>query len=152
MAPASDVLKANRSIPAAVVIPVLTYPDVGEAVAFLTAAFGFTERVRIPENHRAQMAFGAGGGLIVADSGSTRRPPQPDDGETHSVMVRVDDVDAHVERARANGARILQEPRDYEYGERQYHAQDPAGHRWTFSQTLDDVEPERFGAKSIGGA
>src|SRR5439155_26074457 len=47
--------------------------------------------------------------------------------------------------ARSCGARILMEPTDFEYGERQYSAEDPAGHRWTFSETLDDVAPEAWG-------
>src|SRR5258708_6766539 len=98
-------MRANRSIPAATVIPVLTYPDVREAVAWLSAAFGFAEQVRIGDNHRAQLRFGAGA-VIVADAHGDRRPPGP--GEvTHSVMVRVDDAWAHCERARAHGARIL---------------------------------------------
>ena len=44
-------------------------------------------------------------------------------------MVRVADAKAHCERARAHGARIVLEPVDFEYGERQYDAADPAGHR-----------------------
>ena len=42
--PAGGAVKPNRSIPSATVIPVLIYPDVREAVAWLTAAFGFAER------------------------------------------------------------------------------------------------------------
>ncbi len=53
--------KPNRCIPAATVIPVLIYPDVRAAVAWLSAAFGFAARVRIGENHRAQFRFGARG-------------------------------------------------------------------------------------------
>ena len=122
-------------------IPVLIYPDVREAVAWLTDAFGFAERVQIGENHRSQLAFGDGA-VIVGDVRHDRRPPRP--GEvTHSVVVRVDAVDAHCERARAHGATILMEPTDFEYGERQYTAEDPAGHQWTFSETLDDVAPRR---------
>lgn len=60
-------------------------------------------------------------------------------------MVRVEDVNAHYARAKASGARILMEPTDFEYGERQYSAEDPAGHQWTFSQTLADVAPEEWG-------
>ncbi len=136
-------MKPNRSIPESVVIPVLIYPDVREAVAWLTAAFGFVERVRIGENHRSQLRFGDGA-VIVGDVRHDRRPPRA--GEvTHSVMVRVDDVVAHCDRARAHGAQILMEPIDFEYGERQYTAADPAGHQWTFSETLDDVAPEAWG-------
>jgi uncharacterized glyoxalase superfamily protein PhnB len=136
-------LKRNRSIPPAAVIPVLVYPDVRAAVAFLTAAFGFTERVQIGEDHRSQLRFGDGA-VIVGDVRGDRRPPRPGE-EDHSVVVRVEDARAHCEHARAHGARILREPQDYEYGERQYEAEDPAGHRWIFSETLRDVAPEEWG-------
>jgi uncharacterized glyoxalase superfamily protein PhnB len=136
-------MKKNRSIPSATVIPVLIYPDVREAVAWLTAAYGFVERLQIGEDHRSQLAFGDGA-VIVGDVRRDRRPPR--DGEvTHSVTVRVDDVNAHCNRAREHGARILMEPTDFEYGERQYTAADPAGHQWTFSETLDDVDPATWG-------
>ena len=136
-------MKSNRSIPSAVVIPVLIYPDVREAVSWLTAAFGFEERLQIGENHRSQLKFGEGA-VIVADVHGQQRPPRR--GEvTHSVVVRVDDARAHCERARSHGARIVMEPTDWEYGERQYAAEDPAGHRWTFSETLEDVDPADWG-------
>jgi uncharacterized glyoxalase superfamily protein PhnB len=141
-------MKPNRSIPSATVIPVLVYPDVRAAVAWLADAFGFEERVRIGEDHRAQLRFGDGA-MIVADEGHERRAPRPDEG-AHSVMVRVDDARAHCERARAHGARIRMEPTDFEYGERQYHAEDLAGHRWTFSETLTDVAPEEWGGTAVG--
>jgi uncharacterized glyoxalase superfamily protein PhnB len=140
-------VRPNRSIPTSTVIPVLIYPDVREAVSWLTAAFGFTERLQIGENHRSQLGVGDGA-VIVGDVRADRRPPRP--GEvTHSVMVRVDDARAHCERARANGARIVMEPTDHEYGERQYTAEDPAGHQWTFSETIADVAPEEWGGISV---
>jgi len=140
-------LKLNRSIPRSTVIPVLIYPDVREAVDWLGRAFGFVERVRIGENHRAQLSFGEGA-VIVGDVRNERRPPRP--GEvTHSVMVRVDDVHAHCRRAREHGAHILMEATDFEYGERQYAVEDPAGHQWTFSETLADVAPEEWGGTSV---
>ena len=130
----------------------LVYPDVREAVAWLGAAFGFVERLRIGENHRAQLKVGRGaagdGAVIVADVRGDRRPPRA--GEvTGSVTVRVDDARAHCERARTAGARILMEPTDFEYGERQYHAEDLAGHQWTFSETLADIAPEEWGGEYV---
>ncbi len=140
-------LIANRSIPAATVIPVLIYPDVREAVDWLCAAFGFAERVRIGDNHRSQLSFGDGA-IIVGDVRADRRPPRP--GEvTQSVMVRVAAVDAHCERARAHGARVVMEPTDFPYGERQYTADDPVGHQWTFSQSIADVAPEEWGGIAV---
>jgi uncharacterized glyoxalase superfamily protein PhnB len=140
-------VKANRSIPASTVIPVLIYPDVREAVEWLGAAFGFVERVRIGENHQSQLSVGEGA-VIIGDVRRERRAPRPDE-VTHSVMVRVDDARAHCERAREHGAQIVMEPTDFEYGERQYTAQDPAGHQWTFSETLADVAPEEWGGTLV---
>jgi uncharacterized glyoxalase superfamily protein PhnB len=136
-------VKPNRSIPAATVIPVLIYPDVREAVDWLSTAFGFQERLRIGDAHRSQLKVGDGA-VIVADVRGEQVAPS--EGQvTHLVMVRIDDARAHCERARSHGARILTEPTDWEYGERQYVAEDPAGHRWTFSETLDDVAPAEWG-------
>ena len=141
-------MRPNRSIPSAQVIPVLIYPDVRAAVAWLEEVFGISERVKIGEDHRSQLRFGDGA-VIVGDVRKDRRPPRPGE-TTHSVMVRVDDVKAHCEHARSHGARILMEPTDFEYGERQYTAEDLAGHQWTFSETLEDVHPESWGGELVG--
>ena len=125
------------------VVPVLTYPDVRAAVAWLTGAFGFVERLQIGDDHRSQVHAGEGA-VIIGDVRGERRPPRP--GEvTASVMVRVEGVDAHCERARAHGARILMEPTDFMFGERQYTAEDLAGHHWTFSETRADIHPDEWG-------
>jgi uncharacterized glyoxalase superfamily protein PhnB len=65
-------------------------------------------------------------------------------------MVRVRDIDAHCRRARRNGAWILGEPADYPYGERQYSAVDQAGHVWTFSESVADVDPAEWGGALTG--
>jgi uncharacterized glyoxalase superfamily protein PhnB len=129
---------------------VLTYPDVRAAVAWLTDAFGFRERVRIGEGHRAQLAVGADGAVIVAEARGDRRPPVAGQ-VTSELKIRVDDVDAVCARARARGARVLQEPVDREYGERECTLEDPAGHRWELTRTLRDVAPEQWGGQTVGG-
>ena len=51
------------------------------------------------------------------------------------VYVVVDDLDAHFERAKVAGAKILSELEDNPaVGQRQYRAEDPEGHRWMFAQ------------------
>jgi uncharacterized glyoxalase superfamily protein PhnB len=137
---------ANRTMPRSTVIPVLVYEDVGEAVAWLCAAFGFTERWRI-DAHRAQLGIGDAAVAVTERRGDRAAGPV-DPGD--SVMVRVEDADGHHERARRHGARILQPPADFPYGERQYTAEDPAGRRWTFSQSIADVAPEEWGGTSGG--
>jgi uncharacterized glyoxalase superfamily protein PhnB len=130
------------------VIPVLVYPDVRAAVVWLSEAFGFVERVRIGEDHRAQLRVGVGGAVIVADVRREQQPPQPGV-VTHLLKVRVADVDAQVDRARAYGARVLQEPEEFEYGEREATVEDLAGHRWQFTQTIRDVAPEEWGGVTV---
>lgn len=137
----------NRSMPPATVIPEVAYPDVREAVAWLRRAFGFRERLRIGE-HRAQLSFG-GGSLVVTKLEAAPHAPSPAGPRRFSVMVRVADVDSHYEQARAAGAEIISPPTDYPYGERQYTADDPAGHRWTFSQTIADVDPDEWGGELV---
>jgi len=136
-------MRSNRSIPSATTIPVLTVADVREAVAWLSDAFGFTERLRIGEGHRSQLETPEGGAVILAEVRPDTRVPTPGSA-AHSVMVRVPDARTHFERARDAGARILTEPTDFEYGERQYTAEDPFGHRWAFSETLADVDPAEW--------
>lgn len=140
---------ANRSIPRCTVIPELVYPDVSEATTWLCDVFGFSVRIRIA-NHRAQLNVGDGAIVVKEQAGggtsSLTIPGSSRHVEVaHSVMVRVDDVDRHHERAKQGGARILRPPADYPYGERQYSVEDFAGHQWTFSQSIADVAPEKWG-------
>lgn len=141
-------MKRNRSVPPITVVPVLVYPDVRAAVAWLTETFGFVERTRIGESHRAQLSIGADGAVIVADAHGDRQPPAGG-AMTHLVRVRVEDLDAHFERASSRGARVLEPPTEREYGERECTVEDLAGHRWQFAETLRDVAPEEFGCQTI---
>lgn len=141
-------MKRNRSIPPPTVIPVLVYPDVREAVAWLSTTFGFVERTRIGESHRAQLSIGEDGAMIVADVRGEQHPPH-DGIVTHVMKVRVDDVEAQYERARARGARVLEPPADREYGERECTFEDLAGHRWQFTETVRDVAPEEYGCETV---
>jgi uncharacterized glyoxalase superfamily protein PhnB len=51
---------------------------------------------------------------------------------THQPWVFVDDLDEHLDRARAHGARIITDI--HQLGYRAYEAADLEGHRWTFAQ------------------
>ena len=133
----------NRSVPLATIIPVLGYEEVAQASAWLCDTFGFKERLRIA-SHRAQLVFGDGAVIL------TQRPAGQAfaaDLASHSVHVRVADVDQHCAHARQRGAKILQAPESYPFGERQYTVVDLGGHRWTFSQSIADVAPEDWGGQ-----
>lgn len=129
----------NRSMPPGIIIPELAYPDVLAAAAWLCRALGFRERLRIGD-HRVQLIY-EGTCIVVTE--------RIDGGHvvdhSHGVMVHVTNVDEHHALATANGARVLRPPTDYPYGERQYSLEDIGGHRWTFSQSIADVDPASYG-------
>jgi uncharacterized glyoxalase superfamily protein PhnB len=132
---------ANRSIPRATVIPVLAYPDVNQAAAWLCTAFGFSVRLRIG-SHRIQLNVGEGAVIVREMRAGEGNAPYRDG---CCVLIRVVDADAHCKQARDHGARISQEPVTHPYGERQYNAEDFAGYAWTFSQSVMDVDPAEWG-------
>lgn len=147
---------ANRTMQACSVIPELVYDDVAEAIDWLTLAFGFKERWRA-DGHRAQMRVGDGAVVLTEARTGHRWRDQPDaielrvprpDEFSQAVLVRIEDVDTHHAQAQAAGARILHEPTDYPYGERQYSVMDLAGHRWCFTQSIADLAPEDWGGTS----
>jgi uncharacterized glyoxalase superfamily protein PhnB len=127
---------------------VLIYPDVRTAVAWLESAFGFGERVRIGEEHRAQLRVGTDGAIVVADVRSDQVAPS-EGVVTHLIKVKVPAVDAAFARARNFGARVLEEPTTHEYGERSCLFEDLAGHRWELTETVRDVEPEKWGGVTV---
>lgn len=135
-------------MPRSIVIPVLGYPDVGRAIDWLRDTFGFTLRWRAG-NHRAQLNVGDGAVAVTEQRLEGIHRVSGQGYHSHSVMVRVEDVDTHYERSRGHGARIIQPPADYPYGERQYTVEDLAGHVWTFSQSIADIAPEEWGGTSF---
>ena len=138
---------SNRSIPGNSVIPELPYPDVAKAVEWLCSTFGFTVRLTIA-NHRAQLNVGDAA-VVVMESRLDGGVQGHSRSEVSYVLVRVEDVIRHHERTRQRGATILRPPADHPYGERQYTAQDLAGHVWTFSESIADVAPESWGGTSV---
>ena len=131
-------------------IPMLTYEDVGAAADWLSTAFGFRpsgEQYRDDEGRvtHAELAYGDGEvmlGFASTDYRSPRRHAQECEQAAKwldnpyvvdGVLVQVDDLDAHLERARTAGAEILRGPDDQPFG-RLYTAADVEGHRWMFVQ------------------
>lgn len=129
-------MRENRSMPRDVLVPVLAYPDVEEAVVRLGQAFGFTLRWAVGA-HRAQLAVGETAAIAIVQG-------QASQGADH-VMVRVDDVRALRERALSAGveASAIDE---FPYGERQCTCVDFSGRTWVFTESVADVDPREWGA------
>jgi uncharacterized glyoxalase superfamily protein PhnB len=125
-------------MPENVIVPVLSYPSVSEAVAWLESAFGFRLRWQVAD-HRAQLAVNGSAAVAVVKG-------DPASDTADHIMIRVDDVDAHRRRVEAAGGAVT-EATDHPYGERQYTAVDFSGRSWVFTQTIADKSPDEWGAR-----
>jgi uncharacterized glyoxalase superfamily protein PhnB len=128
------------------------YEDPAKAIGWLCNAFGFEVRLKVEGDDgsilHSELVFGEGVIMLGgADKKSRpqyayRRSPREIAGaNTQNMMVYVDDVEAHCQRAREAGAKIVSEPTTTDYGEeywsdRGYEAEDLDGHHWWFLQRL----------------
>jgi uncharacterized glyoxalase superfamily protein PhnB len=77
----------------------------------------------------------------LASEGAGRESPRSLGGKvSQRLYVFVDDVDAHYERARSAGAKVMGAPKEQFYGDRVYEVEDLEGHRWKFAQHVRDVD------------
>jgi uncharacterized glyoxalase superfamily protein PhnB len=131
-------------------IPMVAYEDCAAAIEFLTSAFGFQEveqRYTDDEGRvtHAELEYRSGR-VMVGWPGPHYRGPRRHVEEcdvarrmydnpyvVNGVHVEVEDLDAHLARAREAGAEILRDPDDLPFG-RLYTAADPEGQRWMFLQ------------------
>jgi uncharacterized glyoxalase superfamily protein PhnB len=136
---------ANRSVPADILLPHISYRSLPEALAWLSHAFGFVEHYRYGDPiSGAQIHLGQACIMVRRREGPT--PAELGFG-TQSLTVFVEDVDAHFAHAKAAGVEIVEDLHETEYGERQYAVRDLEGHHWLFSRHARDVNPEEWGAK-----
>jgi uncharacterized glyoxalase superfamily protein PhnB len=132
------------------VVPMLSYVDGPAAMDWLAQAFGFEERERWLDEEgvlaHGEMSTGAGLIMLATPSPDYQSPlahrsvcesaaawsrvPWVVDG----VLVYVEDIDAHIERARGAGATMLSSIESGPEGRRLYRVEDVEGHRWMFMQ------------------
>jgi uncharacterized glyoxalase superfamily protein PhnB len=131
----------------------LFYDDASTAIDWLCRAFGFEVRLKIEGEggriEHSELTFGDGLICVGTTGGKSTRPvPLPAKSPrslggvvTQALCVYVDDVEAHCERAKAAGAKVLEPPTTSDYGEeywsdRSYRAVDLEGHQWWFMQRM----------------
>jgi uncharacterized glyoxalase superfamily protein PhnB len=129
------------------IIPYLFYADVAAALEFLTAAFGFESRLvhKEPDGRIVHAQVGLGDAVVMMGPAQAQfgfASPRTLPALHSGIVVYVDDVDAHCQRARAAGSTIEREPADQEYGVREYTARDREGNQWFFWSALGDAQRE----------
>jgi len=130
-------------------LPHVVYQDVAEAIVWLTKTFGFSEHYRYGEPggpvSGAQMHLANAWIMLKRARPGSASPAQLGYG-TQSLTVFLEDVDAHFQKAKSAGAKIVEDLHETEYGERQYGAEGLAGHHWLFSRHARDISPDEWGA------
>jgi uncharacterized glyoxalase superfamily protein PhnB len=121
------------------IIPYLYYPDAAKALDFLVDAFGFEviSAYRDDDENVLTAQLRTGDGVVMIGPGMDgfgTRGVQDPDWATTRMFVYVNDVDAHYERARAAGARIVSEPAMHFSDNKIYVAADSGGQQWIFAE------------------
>jgi len=136
----------NRSVPADLLLPHLTYTDLAKAIHWLTSTFGFVEHYRYGDPVQGAQLHLGNAFIMVNSARPGRSSPAALGSETQSLTIFIDDVEAHYAQARAAGASIVEELHETAYGELQYGVEDLERHHWLFSRHAHDVSPEAWGA------
>ncbi|HTZ72338.1 MAG TPA: VOC family protein [Candidatus Aquilonibacter sp.] len=136
----------NRSVPADIVLPHVTYQNLDQAIGWLNRVFGFEEHYRYGSPlSGAQLRLGEAWIMVNAAKPGFSSPARAGCA-TQSLTIFVQDVDGHHARAKAAGAKILEDPHETVYGEYQCAAEDLEGHHWLFSRHARDANPADWGA------
>src|ERR1700712_5452809 len=101
----------------ATIIPTFRYDDARAAIAFLQAAFGFTEHAVYEEDgvvHHAELKLGEDYIML----GERRSGNGDFPGQATTTYVVIEDADAGFARAVAAGAAGVRQGADTEYGSR----------------------------------
>ena len=131
------------------VTPYLVVSDADTELAFLKAAFGATEVMRMAgpggKVGHAEIRIGDSR-IMLADEYPDMgfRSPKAYGGSPVGLHLYVADVDAVARQAIAAGARELRPVKDQFYGDRTGSIEDPFGHVWHIATRKEDLAPDEL--------
>jgi uncharacterized glyoxalase superfamily protein PhnB len=131
------------------------YQDAAAAIPWLCKAFGFEVRLKVEGEggriEHSELVYGEGLIMVAQEDRESARawkrvfrsPKSLQGATTQSMMLYVDDVEAHCAQSRSAGARIITELATHDYGadhwtDRSYGALDLEGHYWSIAQRIRD--------------
>ena len=131
------------------VAPYLAIKNAVSALEFYQKAFGAKETYRLvlPDGRLGHAEIRLGDSLIMLADEFPEfggKAPESLGGSPVSIHLYVEDVDAFVKRAVAEGARLLKPVADQFYGDRSGQLEDPYGHLWWVATHKEDVAPEEM--------
>jgi PhnB protein len=135
------------------VIPYLIVDGGARALDYYKKVFGAKEKMRMPapggKVGHAEITIGESM-IMLADEHPDMgaRAPHAYGGAAVSLLVYVEDVDATVKRAVADGAKVLRPVENQFYGDRMGTIQDPFGHHWHVATHVEDVPPDELARRA----
>ncbi|MBB3036617.1 VOC family protein [Hoyosella altamirensis] len=119
--------------PGPTVWPTLQARSAKELIDWLTTVVGFEATAVYTDGGdtvvHAQLDWPEGGGIMLGDNNPKGFSREPGTGLCYVVT---DHVDALFEKVKAAGAKIIHEPVDQDYGNREFLVADPEGNLWSF--------------------
>ncbi len=127
------------------VTPYLVVADIDQFLDFLKAAFGATEKERVPsqDGRTGHAEALIGDSYVMMGRAQDEFPALP-----CMLYLYVPDTDATYAQALAAGATSMQEPVDMFYGDRNAFVQDPAGNTWCIATHQEDLTPEELAERA----
>jgi PhnB protein len=131
------------------VTPYLVIKGAAQAIEYYKRVFGATEHVRMngPDGKVGHAELKIGNSFIMlADEnpgmGTGHSSAATIGASPVSLYVYLPDVDHVIQRAAAEGAKILKPVETQFYGDRNGFIQDPFGHLWGIATHVEDVSPK----------
>jgi PhnB protein len=131
------------------VTPYLVVKGAAKAIEYYKKVFGATVHLRMdgPDGQvgHAELQIGDSR-IMLADENPKMgyRSAETIGASPVSLYVYLPDCDKVVEKAVAEGAKILKPVEDQFYGDRSGFIQDPFGHLWGIATHKEDVSPQEF--------
>lgn len=123
--------------------------DAAGAIEYYKLVFGAEEELRMPSPGgrvgHAELRIGDSK-IMLADEHPEMNAhgPRHHKGSPVTIMLYVEDVDATVARAIAEGGRLVREVKTQFYGDRSGAVEDPQGHIWHIATHVEDVTPQEI--------
>lgn len=131
------------------VTPYLIIKGAAQAIEYYKKVFGATVVVRMdgPEGRvgHAELQIGDSRIMLADENPSMGATSATTIGNSPvSLYLYLPDVDKVVDKAVAEGAKILKPVQDQFYGDRSGFLQDPFGHFWGIATHVEDVSPQEM--------
>jgi PhnB protein len=130
------------------VMPALAFNGADAAISWYINVFDAKEKMRLmgPDNtvSHAEISIGDSVIMISEQMDDYNQTPKKLGGNSVNLYVYVPDVDATMQKAVDNKAKLVMKPEDQFYGDRSGRFEDPFGYVWIISTHVKEVSEEEM--------